>query len=83
MNDAFLERFVLVKSVIFMDFFDSAHEMPVFLPISFLVVYLPMIEVGKMNLVWVRSVDIYFVNVGLKVITSRKYILNNYLLVHN
>ena len=30
-----------------------------------------MIEVGKMKLLWVGSVDIYFVNVGSKVITSR------------
>ena len=43
---------------------DSAHE----------------IEVRKINLVWVGSVDIYFFNL---IITSRKYIEKNYLLVIN
>ena len=38
------------------------------------VLYFTMIEVGKMNLVGVRSVDVYFVNMRSKVITSRKYI---------
>ena len=36
-----------------------------------------------MNLFWVGSEGIYFVNLGSKVITSRKYIKKNYLLVIN
>ena len=48
-----------------MDFFDPAHEMPTL----FFVLYFTMIEVGKMNLFWIGSEGIYFVNV----IKSRKY----------
>ena len=36
-----------------------------------------------MNLFWVGSEGIYFVNLGSKVIISRKYTLQNYLLVIN
>ena len=43
-------------------------------PLKFVVIYFTMIEVGKMNLFWVGSEGIYFVNLGSKVITSRKYI---------
>ena len=45
------------------------------MPTPILLHYFTMIEVEKIKLVWVGSVDIYFANVGLKVITSRKYIL--------
>ena len=34
------------------------------MPTLFFVLYFTMIEVEKMKLVWVGSVDIYFVNVG-------------------
>ena len=33
-------------------------------PLKMFVLYFTMTEVGKMNLVWVGSIDIYFVNVG-------------------
>ena len=46
---------------------------PMKCPLYFCVLYFTMIEVEKMKLVWVGSVDIYFVNVGSKVIASRKY----------
>ena len=42
-------------------------------PLQFSALYFTMIEVEKIKLVWVGSVDIYFVNVGSKVIASRKY----------
>ena len=47
---------------------------PMKYPLYFCVIYFTMIEVGKMNLFWVLSEGIYFVNLGSKVITSRKYI---------
>ena len=47
---------------------------PMKCPLQFCVLYFSMIEVGKMNLVGVRLVDIYFVNLRSKVITSRKNI---------
>ena len=50
-------------------------------PLYFCVLYFTMIEVEKMKLIWVGSVDIYFFNVGSKVIASRKYIKKNLLLV--
>ena len=43
-------------------------------PLYLCVLYFTMIEVEKIKLIWVGSVDIYFVNVGSKVIASRKYI---------
>ena len=54
-----------------MDLFDPAHEMPT------LILYALFHhdrggQVGEMNLFWVGSEGIYFVNVGSKVITSRK-----------
>ena len=59
-------------------FWATAHEMPT--PIFCALQYFTMIEVENIKLVWVGSVDIYFVNVGSKVIASRKYIKKiNYL----
>ena len=53
---------------------------PMKCPLQLFVIYFTMIEVEKIKLVWVGSVDIYFVNVGSKVIASRKYIKKiNYL----
>ena len=43
-------------------------------PLQFCVLYFTMIKVEKIKLVWVGSVDIYFVNLGSKVIASGKYI---------
>ena len=57
------------KNVIWI-LFDPAHEMPTLI----FVINFTMIEVGKMNLFWVGSEGIYFVNLGSNVITSRKYI---------
>ena len=49
-------------------------------PLQLFVLYFTMIEVEKIKLVWVGSVDIYFVNVGSKVIASKKYLKKiNYL----
>ena len=39
---------------------------PMKCPLQFCVLYFTMIEVEKIKLVWVGSVDIYFVNVGSK-----------------
>ena len=47
---------------------------PMKCPLKFFVLYFTMIEVGKMNLFWVGSEGIYFVNLGSKVSTSRKCI---------
>ena len=47
------------------------------------VVYYTMIEVGKINLVWVGLENIYFVNVGSKVITSKKYNTKNIFVVEH
>ncbi len=43
---------------------------PMKCPLRFFVHYFTMIEVEKIKLVWVGSVDIYFVNVGSKVIAN-------------
>ena len=59
-------------------FLDSAREMPT----NLCVLYFTMIEVGEMNLVWVRSVVIYVVNVGSKFITSRKKKKKNLLVIN-
>ena len=47
---------------------------PMKCPLKFVMLYFTMIEIGKMNLFLVGSEGIYFVNLGSKVITSRKYI---------
>ena len=40
-------------------------------PLYFCMPYFTKIEVGKMDRVWVGSVDMYFVNVGSKVTTTK------------
>ena len=45
---------------------------PMKCPLYFCVIYFTMIEVEKMNIFWVGSEGIYFVNLGSKVITSRR-----------
>ena len=52
------------------------------MPTLICVLYFTMTKVGKMNLVLVGAVNIYFVNVGSKVISARNCVTNNVIVIN-